>query len=299
MNMALQRLEGYRPDKIIKRKNTFKTASGFLRALLQLSQNQFNQSPDAQLDQLRGRSLLYAHQQFHHLIGKNWLAYDKGPFVLVHGDFTLQDNNVLVDEDFNVTAVIDWQWSFVMPLQCLVPPVWLTGSHFDFMLDGVDWYTEEFRRLLEHIKKLERSLGITAKLSTVWECITPTTEVAVVTALLHPNYIYHTFWDVLYWQLQGVDVDAEDFDEFQYSRDHTIPLLEAFMKSEISRSLLIRKVKEQEKFWLLEAQYFGQAKKTAKDDYTEVLRTPLSSKGNHWTRARCWFMCRRVGNRVT
>ncbi|QPH15626.1 hypothetical protein C2857_000086 [Epichloe festucae Fl1] len=108
MNMTLQQLEGYRPDKIMKPKTTFMTARGFLKALVKLSKNHFNQSPpDVQLDQLRGRSLLYAHRQFQHIIVKDWLAYDKGPSVLVHGDCTLPGNNVLVDEDFNATAVIE------------------------------------------------------------------------------------------------------------------------------------------------------------------------------------------------
>lgn len=39
--------------------------------------------------------------------------YDHGPFRLIHGDFG--HHNVLVDSEFNMLAVIDWEKSFVGP----------------------------------------------------------------------------------------------------------------------------------------------------------------------------------------
>jgi hypothetical protein len=37
--------------------------------------------------------------------------YDKGPFRLIHPDFG--HNNIIVDDDFNILGVIDWEKAFV------------------------------------------------------------------------------------------------------------------------------------------------------------------------------------------
>ena len=39
--------------------------------------------------------------------------HDNGPFRLIHGDFS--QHNIMVDDDFNMLAVIDWEKSFVGP----------------------------------------------------------------------------------------------------------------------------------------------------------------------------------------
>ena len=63
--------------------------------------------------------------------------YDRGPFRLIHGDFG--DHNILVDEDFNLRSVIDWEKSFVgpaemaasFPLRLLVYPEALVPTQKD------------------------------------------------------------------------------------------------------------------------------------------------------------------------
>jgi hypothetical protein len=51
-------------------------------------------------------------------------AWDAGPFVLrCEG---MRFGNMLVDEDFNITAILDWEWSYTAPKQMLhSPPRWL------------------------------------------------------------------------------------------------------------------------------------------------------------------------------
>ena len=51
--------------------------------------------------------------------------YNEGPFVLCHGD--LHQPNLLVDDDLQIVAVLDWEWSCVLPIQvaCL-PPICLS-----------------------------------------------------------------------------------------------------------------------------------------------------------------------------
>jgi hypothetical protein len=51
-------------------------------------------------------------------------AWDAGPFVLrCEG---MRFGNMLVDENFNITAVLDWEWAYSAPKQMLhSPPRWL------------------------------------------------------------------------------------------------------------------------------------------------------------------------------
>jgi hypothetical protein len=51
--------------------------------------------------------------------------YNEGPFVLCHGD--LHQPNLLIDDDLQIIAVLDWEWSCVLPMQvaCL-PPICLS-----------------------------------------------------------------------------------------------------------------------------------------------------------------------------
>ena len=41
--------------------------------------------------------------------------HDRGPFRLIHLDFG--HNNIIVDDEFNVLGVIDWEKSFVGPCE--------------------------------------------------------------------------------------------------------------------------------------------------------------------------------------
>lgn len=51
--------------------------------------------------------------------------FNEGPFVLCHGD--LHQPNLLIDDDLQIVAVLDWEWSCVLPIQvaCL-PPICLS-----------------------------------------------------------------------------------------------------------------------------------------------------------------------------
>ncbi|KID96065.1 phosphotransferase enzyme family protein, partial [Metarhizium majus ARSEF 297] len=260
LNMAMQAAEGYQPDTIIEQGKTFQTAREFVAALIRLSENQFNRSPDIGLDKRRGRSLLYARDAFHRFASKDWLEIDS-PFVLLHGDITLHNNNILFNQDLKAVGVIDWEWSFVGPVQFLVPPVWLTGSGFGFMLLEVNWYKQEVERLLCQIKHNEASLQSTTLLSRLWETFAGPCGTAVATALLHSDYIYEAFWGILFWEIHGVDRHAPRFEMGKYSGGLIIPLLEDFMTLDKTK-LLDQKRREQDLFWQKEQEFFGMEEKT-------------------------------------
>ncbi|KAJ2903126.1 phosphotransferase enzyme family protein [Zalerion maritima] len=87
-------------------------------------------------------------------IENEWLdpALNKGPFVLSHGD--LGPQNILVDKDFNIAGILDWEWSSVVPVQCLTPIEWIdNGSYLSYLpadtLRGYHRHVERFTQLVE------------------------------------------------------------------------------------------------------------------------------------------------------
>ncbi|KAG6004629.1 hypothetical protein E4U21_000905 [Claviceps maximensis] len=55
---------------------------------------------------------------------------------LSHGD--LRCENILVDEEFRIQAIIDWEWVNILPQQFCVPPVWICGLDHDMQDDTSD-----------------------------------------------------------------------------------------------------------------------------------------------------------------
>lgn len=53
-------------------------------------------------------------------------ALDNGPFLLSHTD--LRETNIIVDDELNITGIIDWEWSAVIPRQLFMPPTWIAGE---------------------------------------------------------------------------------------------------------------------------------------------------------------------------
>ncbi|KAK5988873.1 hypothetical protein PT974_10370 [Cladobotryum mycophilum] len=73
---------------------------------------------------------------------------DKGPFLLMHPD--LRVNNIIVDENFHIQGIIDWEWTGTVPLQMFTPPAWITGQDLDHRAEirGIDIFAE-FRDALQ------------------------------------------------------------------------------------------------------------------------------------------------------
>ncbi|KAG5926199.1 hypothetical protein E4U42_003539 [Claviceps africana] len=47
------------------------------------------------------------------------------PLALSHAD--LRRENILVDDDFRIQGIIDWEWVTILPRQLCVPPLWISG----------------------------------------------------------------------------------------------------------------------------------------------------------------------------
>lgn len=76
-------------------------------------------------------------------------------FILAHPD--LRCGNILIDDDFHILAIIDWEFSGTIPLQLFTPPPWIMGDDPDTLLfcTGIprrDIFPE-FRTLLMEMRK--------------------------------------------------------------------------------------------------------------------------------------------------
>ncbi|KZL70477.1 aminoglycoside phosphotransferase [Colletotrichum tofieldiae] len=89
-----------------------------------------------------------------------------GPFLLQLTDF--HASNLMVDDEWNVTGLIDLEWICALPSEMLQVPYWLTGSAIDDIkgesLDQFDRVRQEFMHIFqeeEQAMKAQASHDIT------------------------------------------------------------------------------------------------------------------------------------------
>lgn len=102
-------------------------------------------------------------------------ARDQGPFPLFHVDFG--HNNIVVDDDYNVLGVIDWEHACSMPWECIhfpwtmsVVPAPMVPNNYDENGIPVDFRTrtklEEQKGYINTVQETERVKGLSPELST-------------------------------------------------------------------------------------------------------------------------------------
>ncbi|KAH6982357.1 kinase-like domain-containing protein [Ilyonectria sp. MPI-CAGE-AT-0026] len=167
-------LEGLRPSEIQARygqRGVLSSATEYTTMLLNLSDNALSNTRSRILDQEQGDDVLYHHHLFRRFVKEDWLdkRLDDGPFVRVHGD--LQPFNCMVDERMEITSVLDWEWSRVVPVQYFQPPLWFTGHSTEFLALGYPYlrYLERLDEFLRIMRELEVQKYGDDLLSQEWE----------------------------------------------------------------------------------------------------------------------------------
>ncbi|KAK0621928.1 phosphotransferase enzyme family-domain-containing protein [Bombardia bombarda] len=148
----LQEIEGLHPLRVMAdyadyEDGSLASANGYVAMLIQLAHNAFKMGRNNVYSEADGSDSLYHIDQFETFVERRWLKseLDLGPFVLAHGDF--RKYNLMVDDDLDIVAVLDWEWSLVVPLQFFSPPTWLTNQ-------PVSALTLEFP-YIEYVEKLD------------------------------------------------------------------------------------------------------------------------------------------------
>lgn len=77
-------------------------------------------------------------------------------------------SNLLFDKYYNLVGIVDWEWSRVVPVQFMVPPIWLNASQLEFVLLIQEDYNKQVGYLRAAIQEHEKALGLPPRLSTEW-----------------------------------------------------------------------------------------------------------------------------------
>lgn len=81
---------------------------------------------------------------------------NQGPFAPCLTD--LSPHNILVDRDWNITCIVDLEWTAALPLQFIRPPHWLTSEAIDEI--NIDQYNQVRQEFCAIFQGEERKRGV-------------------------------------------------------------------------------------------------------------------------------------------
>jgi Phosphotransferase enzyme family len=234
-NINVQEVEGLQPLSVMAKYGSetgiLTSAGDYISMLLCIAWNAFEKGWKNVHDEAEGCDSLYHLDQFSQFVKAKWLnhALDCGPFVLAHGD--LEMYNLFVNKDLDMLAVLDWEWSHVVPLQLFIPPTWITNRpitslSWDFFYDD---YIKKLDRFRAVVRDQELKMYGEELLSKDWASIHNDAGILIGSAL----EIWTLIDYVAGWYL----------DRFLYRRKDLNGRIKQFMEVDSSRRTLIaRKV---------------------------------------------------------
>ena len=105
----------------------------------------------------------------------------------MHGD--LHMSNLLVNDDLDILAVIDWKWSLAVPLQLFLPPTRLTSRLIWILPYFYIDYAEEMGEFLSVLREIEVERYSEELLSRDWDNILKDGDLLTSSALQYPANI--------------------------------------------------------------------------------------------------------------
>ncbi|KAJ3478476.1 hypothetical protein NLG97_g8570 [Lecanicillium saksenae] len=174
-DINVQELEGHDPRRIQQQcygeREFLPTASHYTEALMRTAYNAFFKGADS-VDPDMIDSSLY-HLDLFRQHATFWLDPKISPvqFCLSHGNFV--PDNILVDKNtMEITAVLDWGWSRVVPIQYFIPPLWLKHSDISSLAwkHAYDGYiSQELGAFLSVVRAEERMKYRSSMLADQWD----------------------------------------------------------------------------------------------------------------------------------
>lgn len=154
------------------------------------------------------------------------LQEHRHPFILAHPD--LRCGNIIVDNDFSILGVIDWEFTSSIPLRMFTPPSWITGHDPDML--RIITGTPRGKIFLEFCRVLEErrdTSNTCAQLCQDWAFRQGQTEQngafllglsPIVQILRHPSSLVDIFYSSIFRRLFGPAVcqDAVIHDFFDH-----------------------------------------------------------------------------------
>ena len=245
IELLMQEVEGLDPTPAFPPGRIFNKSTEYARALAWLADNGLDKARENFLSTRECGKMLYGYHDFKRYVMQEWLEkdLDDGPFVLMHGDLSFHASNILWDENFKIVAILDWEWSYVVPAQFFVPPLWLTGFFgVEGLSEKVDIWAVQARHLYISVPKREKALGFTRCLSLEWRKMKDWPHTLIALALLQPDTIYNAYWTFLAYNLAEGEAQKKNV-ELQDAMAARVA--EFLRKTPSARFLLEQKVKEQ------------------------------------------------------
>jgi hypothetical protein len=149
--------------RTIQRHRTFSCTDEFVSDTLTFHDQRFLHQPNAVYSEedCRGQMAvkMLLRTSSHNYINRE---LRNGPFLLQLTDF--HASNILVDEQWNVTGLIDLEWICALPAEMLDVPYWLTGCAIDGITgDRFSQFDQVRRKFMDIFREEEQATDATVK----------------------------------------------------------------------------------------------------------------------------------------
>lgn len=222
----LQQQENAEIPTPMPRDRTYTSVEPYLLDLLACQDNRIRHQPNSIHYEADGEKQLAALTAMRALLPKYTdVEYREGPFVYSLTD--LDQRNIFVDDDWNVTGLINLEWACARPIEMLGPPDWLSGRS----LEEITFHLDEFKNLhdefVDTVEREEMALYYNSTNSEIMrECWTsgkfwythaldsPSTMLALYVNHIQPRFttLSSNVWDEFSHLLGRLwDVDTPEF----------------------------------------------------------------------------------------
>ncbi|OIW33075.1 hypothetical protein CONLIGDRAFT_628013 [Coniochaeta ligniaria NRRL 30616] len=135
LNMYFQMLENEGIPSGIPQQRTYSSVEPYISDLLSFQDNKLLYQPNSIHDQADGEMQLAALAALRATMHRFIRTEDRdGPFYYTLTD--LQQNNIFVDEQWNIQSIIDLEWAQSQPIEMQLPPYWVTSKPIDAFDDA-------------------------------------------------------------------------------------------------------------------------------------------------------------------
>ncbi|KAG5972581.1 hypothetical protein E4U55_000791 [Claviceps digitariae] len=163
------------------------------------------------------------------------------PLALHHGD--LRCGNILVDDDFRIKGIIDWEWVTILPRQFCTPPLWICGLDND-LKDNAKKYWQRYASRTKIFEAFQRATAANEKYKEYNKCLKFWTEerlrMPISFILRCPHYldmiyywhIYPAIYDLPFEKMQDAFFALEHMQRKLEHRRETSKRYEDYLKQE-------------------------------------------------------------------
>lgn len=163
LSCSMMILENDDAKRTIQKNTTFKCTDSFVSEMLTFHDHRFLSQPNAVYSESDCRGQM-AVKALLRILSPFYIKRElrNGPFLLQLTDF--HASNILVDKDWNITALLDLEWICALPAEMLDVPYWLTGCAIDQIKgENLDQFARVQREFMRIFKEEEQAAQSKAK----------------------------------------------------------------------------------------------------------------------------------------